>query len=150
MTIRETYKIYKTTVENPVNVNTYLTIFYRFINFFVDQIMNGNIVSLPDSLGQLGILGSKITPKVEKDGTIIGLSPNWKKTKGKEKISYNFNDHTNGVRYKITWLKRNMSVYNKHLYSFKLSRTNKRKIWKNILSGKEYIISTPLLLKPMR
>jgi hypothetical protein len=141
MTTRETFKLYRKEVKSPVNINTYLTIFYQFVNFIMDKIMDGQIVTLPAGLGQLGILGRKITPKVDDEGNIIGLSPNWRRTKGKEKILYNFNEHSNGVRYKLTWFKKNMRISYKDLYSFKLSKTNKRKIWRNILAGKEYIIS---------
>jgi len=128
----------------------YLQITKGFMQFISEKVLEGENVELPVRMGNLQIVGKKINPKLDENGNIMNLAPDWVRTKKlwdsdeqakKEKqIVYHMNEHTNGIRYKVKWEKKRCGVPNKMMYIFKPTRTNKRKIWKNILSGKEYYI----------
>ena len=84
----------------------------------------------------------------DEEGNIKGLSPNWKKTKElydrcpeckeKRQIVYNMNEHSDGIRYSFNWGLRNVMLKNKSYYVLKMTRANKRDLYRSILSGKEY------------
>lgn len=113
-------------------------------------VFNGEDVCLPGRVGSIQVVGRKMTPKIKSDGTIGGAGPDWVKTKelwdrnpeakAERRIVVHLNEHTNGLRYKITWHKRRVNMENQKLYSLIFSRTNKRDVHKMILSGKEYYI----------
>lgn len=153
--IRDSYKLYKAEVEKPQPIDTYLDIAERFNEFIVDLLIDGQTVKLPERLGSLYIVGTKTKPRLDENGNVQGLSPNWKETyklwnsnpKAKEDkvLVYHFNERTNGIRYKLHWEKKKVFVANKYFYSFVLSRTNKRRIHQEILNGKEYYTVQPKL-----
>lgn len=147
--IRTSYKQYKKECDNTVDIKTYIDISTRYIKFLVDKIEEGYEVTLPSRLGTLKIVGTKQQIRFDKDGKVKGLSPNWPKTKelwnsnpeakAKKQIVYNTNEHSSGIRYKYLWSKRRVIVTNKTLYSMKMTRENKRRIYRAIMAGKEYI-----------
>lgn len=149
LNLRTSYKYYKKNAENPVSVKIYVYVLLGFLKFMMQKIFDGKDVRLPAKLGVLGIRGKKVKPRLDKDGNIIGLAPNWKKTielwnkdpeaKEKKKMVYHFNEHTNGLRYKIHWFKTNSVVKNIHMYSIRFSRDNKRMVTQLANSGKEYL-----------
>lgn len=148
--IRSSYKYYKSEVDNPVDIKTYLIIVSDFIQFLMNKVFDGFEVKLPARLGSFQIIGRKVKPKLDEEGNIIGLAPNWaetkklwdrdKEAKDKKELVYCFNEHTNGVKYKFLWSKRNVNVKNKGIYSIKFSRANKRRINDLLKNGKEYIV----------
>jgi hypothetical protein len=148
--IRDSYREYKKSVDNPVDIKTYISIANNFNNFLMDKILDGFEVVLPARLGVMSIIGTKQKIKFDNNGDPI-LPPDWVKTKklweknpeAKEKKQkvYHTNDHTNGVRYKLLWSKLRVLVENKNLYSFRLTRTHKRSINHKIVNeGKEYFV----------
>lgn len=146
---RETYKQYRKDNSEHVDIKTYLHVFQLFIKFMMIKLLDGHDVILPARLGILGIRGSKVKPRIDENGEVKGLAPNWKETKElwdsnpeakeKKELVYCFNEHTNGYRYKLVWFKKNYIFVNKNVYSFKLSRENKRDMMRKIKEGKEYI-----------
>lgn len=148
--IRDSYKHYKVNSDEPVEIKVYLDIVHGFIKFLISQLFQGEVVALPARLGTLEVIGRKVKPKLDSDGKITNLAPDWKGTKElwevceeckeNKQIVYHFNEHTNGVRYKIHWSKNKVIVKNKILYSLVFSRANKRELNRLINSGKEYLI----------
>lgn len=147
--LRDSYKLYKKTVENPIDIKNYLKIVADYNKFLIEKVLEGEAVMFPEKLGTLSIVGRKQKIKLDEDGNPKGLPPNWRKTKElwdsnakakeEKKLVYCLNEHTDGVRYKYIWQKRRMLIKNKNLYSFKLTRANKRTLHKKILGGMQYI-----------
>ena len=148
--IRRSYETYLKFSNNPVSIQTYLLLCYSFNKFIVNKVLEGNEVVLPARLGSLVIRGIKQQIKFSENGEIKGLAPDWVKTKQlwdadpeakkSKKLLYHMNHSTNGYRYSWFWSKKNAAVQYKGLYSLRMSRENKRRTSKCILSGKEYIV----------
>ena len=147
--IRDSYKEYKSEVDKPVDIKTYVSIVNGFIKFLVTKLFFKGEVSLPDRLGNIQIIGKKVKVQLE-EGKIKGLAPDWKATKElwesdtqcreNKQLVYHFNEETNGVRYRFFWSKNRALVPNKTLYNLKMTRTNKRYLSQLIRQGKEYLI----------
>lgn len=146
--IRNSYKTYKESTENPVDFATYLNIAYLYVSFLMEKVLKGYEVTLPSNMGTLEIRGTKEKITIDENGEIKGLSPNWKKTfelwnsnpeaKEKKKLVYNTNEHSSNIRYRFVWRKSGSYTTNKTLYSLKISRANKRLLGELIKNGKEY------------
>ena len=128
----------------------YSEIINEFLKFIVQWILEGNEFKIPYRLGVIKIVGIQQKITFDKDGNIQGAAPNWRLTKelwdsnpqakAEKKLVYNFNEHSNGIRYKIKWGKKYIGLQYKIFYSFIPARTFKRSVWKNIMNGKEYEI----------
>lgn len=148
ITIRSTYKEYRG-LGGKINRTDYMKLCGLFCKFLVKNILEGNKTGLPHSLGYIQVVGVKNKPKFI-NGIIKNLPPNWTETKklwdksetAKENktLVYHENDHTDGFRYKFLWIRKNIRNKYKSSYSLKMSRENKRTLWKNILQGKGYTI----------
>lgn len=146
--LRDSYKLYKETVENPVDIKTYLSLTAEYNKFLINKVLEGKEVTLPSKMGTLSILGKAQEIKFNEEGKVIGLAPDWVKTRElwknnaeaekKKQLVYHTNPHTDNVRYKFLWSKRNVLVENKTLYSLRLTRTNKRAVHQKILDGAQY------------
>ena len=146
---RDSYMIYKTLSEDPVDIKKYIKIANAFMLFISRKLLEVGSITLPEKLGKINVIGRKVKVRIE-DGEIKGLAPDWVKTKelwnedpeakAKKQLVYHFNEDTNGIRYKFTWSKSRVLVSNKTLYGFKLTRTNKRALSKLVKTGKEYLI----------
>ncbi len=146
--IRTSYRQYKKECEEVVDIKTYIDIATRYIKFLMEKVVEGYEVTLPSRLGSLKIVGTKQEIRFE-EGKVKGLSPNWKRTKElwesnpeakeKKQLVYNTNEHSDGIRYKYIWSKRRVLVTNKTLYSLRMTRENKRRIYKAVMAGKEYV-----------
>jgi hypothetical protein len=147
--IRDSYKLYKETVDNPVDIKIYISIVNGFMKFLIRRLFEKGELLLPERLGKLFIIGKKVNVKIQ-DGKIKGLAPDWASTKelwesdpeakANKVLIYHFNEETNGIRYKIFWSKERVLVPNKTLYNLRMTRKNKRTISKIIKSGKEFLI----------
>lgn len=145
--IRNSYKDYKKKSDNPVDINTYITLTTGFIRYLMNLIFEGNEVVFPARLGTFSIVGRKQKLKIE-DGKIKGLSPNWAKTKElwkssedarlRKQLVYNTNDHSDNLRFKFMWSKKRSVVENKTLYTLIMTRANKRELSKRLKEGSEY------------
>lgn len=146
--LRESYKLYKESVENPVDIKTYLVLAAEYNKFLINKVLEGKEVTLPSRMGTLSILGKEQKIKFDEEGKVSGLAPDWVKTKQlwerspeakkNKKLLYHTNAHTENVRYKYLWSKKNVLVENKTLYSLRLTRTNKRAVHQKILNGAQY------------
>lgn len=150
--IRQSYQLYKQDIKNPVKIEEYITINEEFMGFLMDRLLSGQMVKLPEGLGTLEFVGKKIKPNLDENGNIKGLSPNWAATnkfwkdnpeaKERKEVIFHFNEHSNGIRYKMYWSKKHVFIQNKDFYSFILSRENKRKFNSAILNGTEFLVDT--------
>lgn len=148
--IRDSYKLYKQENNSVVDLSTYVKLCNEFNKFIIEKTLDGEEVTLPCRMGYLHIRGRKQVIKFDRNGNVQGLAPDWVKTKklwdnnveakDRKQIVYHTNEHSNGVRYKFFWSKHNVFLLNKALYSLRLSRANKRAIYKKIKDGKEYLI----------
>lgn len=153
---RDSYKTYVSLSKErypdkePIRDIDYFKIVNLFFKFLMDLILEGEHIILPFGMGEILITGLKTKPRLDADGNIKGLSPDWVKTKklwesnpeakASKKVLYHFNEHTLGIRYKITWVKKNTKFENHNLYSLVFARTNKRAVHNKILEGKEYYV----------
>lgn len=148
MNLRESYKHYQKHTEDYVSIKVYLQITLGFIQFLMRKICDGKDIKLPSELGILGVRGKKVKPRLDEQGNIVGLAPDWVGTKvlwdqnseakNQRQLLYHFNEHSAGFRYKVVWFKKGFKFKNKSVYSIKLSRANKRAISDLIKQGKEY------------
>jgi len=146
--LRDSYKLYKETVENPMDSKAYLALAADYNKFLIDKVLQGKEVTLPSRMGTLSILGKEQKIRFDDEGKVVGLAPDWVKTKElwdsnekareEKKLVYHTNSHTENVRYKYLWSKRNVLVENKTLFSLRLTRTNKRAVHQKILEGAQY------------
>lgn len=146
--LRESYRLYKKSVNNPIDIKTYLLLSADYNKFLIDKVLDGKEVTLPSRMGTLSILGKEQIIKYNEEGKITGLAPDWVKTKKlwesnakakiKKQLVYHTNSHTDNVRYKFLWSKKNVLVENKTLYSLRLTRTNKRAVHQKIIEGTQY------------
>lgn len=155
--IRDTYKLYKIRANaynlDRIPIKTYIHIVNGYIQFLMSRVFSGKDVRLPVDLGIIGIRGSKVKPRLDEEGNIRGLAPNWHDTKAlwesnpeakaKKTIVYCFNEHSNGMRFRFIWLKRTSVAKNKTLYSLKMSRKNKRTLNKMAYEGAEFLETKP-------
>ena len=147
--IRDSYKHYKENSENPVDIKTYIKIAAEYNKFLINEVLEGEEVALPCRLGSLCIGGRKQKIRFDDDGNVVGLAPDWVGTKKmwdsnpeakeKKQLLYHTNAHTDNVRYKYVWSKKNVRIKNKTLYALRLTRTNKRAVHARIMSGQQYI-----------
>lgn len=146
--LRESYRLYKQLTDNPVDIKTYLILTADYNKYLISKVLEGKEVTLPSRMGTLSILGKEQKIKFDEEGKIKGLAPDWVKTKKlweeneeakvNKKLVYHTNSHTDNVRYKFLWSKKNVLVENKTLYSLRLTRTNKRAVHKEIINGAQY------------
>jgi len=131
-----------------ISYKEFIEITKGFMQFIMKKVLDGESVQLPLNAGKLEVVGKKIRPKLKPDGTMSGVAPDWVATKKlrdenpeakkKRTVVYHFNEHSNGVRYKIRWYKLHSGVKNRSVYAFYLARKNKRELSDNIMKGKEY------------
>jgi len=145
--LREIYKDYGKSVEDPVEYKMFRDVWTDFIKDVTHNIIYNNFhFRMPDKLGFLMIIKKKVPINLNEDGELITkhLTPDWKRTKelwekiypGKtpeelkqisnKKIVYHTNRHTDGFRMSWYWDKR--ALKNNTAYSFKVTRTNSRAV----------------------
>lgn len=151
--ITDSYKLYRTTRNDGVDINTYRKIACSFIEFIILKLSEGRIVRLPEGLGDLYFSGKKVKPKIDEYGNITKLSIDWKETlknwktnppdENNKNYIYHFNEHTCGIRYRFIWKKRFSVVKNKNFYLFVPARALKRKFAQIIFNEEtEFIVRT--------
>lgn len=148
--VRSSYKQYKETTTNEiVDSKTYIDYANEFNKFLADKVIEGYEITLPARLGTLSVIGKKQKVRVDEHGKIFGLAPDWVKTKElwdnnpkakeEKKLLYHTNNHTDNTIYKFLWSKNRILITNKILYSLRMTRDNKRKVYSLINNGKKYI-----------
>jgi len=148
--IRDTYKVYKESVKNPIDQKTYLQLTGLYNKFLVGKVLQGDTVTLPAKFGTLEVTGKKYKISVDEDGNIKGAGIDWVKTKAlrersekareeKSVVRYT-NPHSSGITYKFFWSKQRVLIENKTLYSLVMTRTVTRALSKLIFGGREFAI----------
>jgi nucleoid DNA-binding protein len=100
----------------------------EFIESFKQYLLEtGEKAKLPYGFGEFAINKKKRKRIKSKDGReFINLPVDWKKTREKGKIIYNFNFHTEGYFFGWIWFKNTARVRNTVLWYFKASRATSR------------------------
>ena len=101
---------------------------YEFNESFKEYLLEtGDKVKYPFGFGEFSVLKKRIKKTVVVDGKErICLPINWKKTKEKGKLIYNFNYHTEGYRFRWAWFKKDARFKNVELWYFKPGRSTSR------------------------
>lgn len=147
--VTDGYREYRKLVNKPLTLKEYTKVIYDFMSFCKETLLDKGEIKLPYKFGVLKIVGKKLKPTV-KDGKIKGLSPDYKQTKEfwkqnpeaakDKKMIFHTNEHSNFIRYRVSWVKKNLPIYNKGCFYFVFARANKRALAKKIKEGKEYTI----------
>jgi nucleoid DNA-binding protein len=103
-------------------------IVYQYIESYKEYILEtGEKVKLPYGFGEFSINKKKRRKIKGVDGKeFINLPIDWKKTKEKGKVIYNFNFHTEGYFFGWLWFKKTARIKNVDLWFFKQTRTTSR------------------------
>ena len=122
---------------------TYLeweTIIYGYNDLFREHILEtGNKEKLPLGLGEVSIIKKKRKKITTHDGVEhINLPIDWKKTKEKGKVIYNFNYHTEGFFFGWFWFKKTARFKHANLWFFKPMRVTSRLITHYINVDEKY------------
>lgn len=115
-------------------------IIYSFNEAFKNYILEtGEKAKLPFGFGEFSINKKKRRKIKGVDGKeFINLPVDWKKTKEKGKIIYNFNYHTEGFFFGWMWFKDTTRFKNADLWYFKPSRTTSRLLSHYIKTDDKY------------
>lgn len=135
-----------------IDRNKFRKLVSEYLKHVTETVINGKAVRLPSKMGSLTVVGKKIKPTINKEtGEIEGLSPDWvatwklwnekPETKEKGEKIYFLNEHSDFVRYRFQWSKRNIFCENKNYYSLQICWAGKRKLASTIKQGKEYFIN---------
>lgn len=117
--------------KNPtinLSFDEWRNISYTFIESFKEYILEtGDKAKLPFGFGEFTINKKKRKKTKDYEGkNYINLPIDWKKTKEKGKVIYNFNYHTEGYFFGWLWFKNTARLRNIDLWYFKPSRTTSR------------------------
>jgi len=128
---RENYKLF--CKKHPNIKLTYVeweNIIYSYNDMFREYILEtGNKEKLPIGMGEFSIIKKKRRKMKGKNGEeFINLPVDWKKTKEKGKIIYNFNYHTEGYFFGWHWFRNTARFKHSHLWFFRPMRVTSRLI----------------------
>jgi nucleoid DNA-binding protein len=114
-------------------------IIYSFNDAFKNYILEtGEKAKLPFGFGEFSINKKKRRKLKGLNDEFINLPVDWKKTKEKGKIIYNFNYHTEGFFFGWKWFKETARLKNADLWYFKPSRTTSRLLSHYIKTNEKY------------
>lgn len=124
-----------------ISFDTWKNIIYTFNEEFKTYILEtGEKAKLSGGMGDFSI-NKKKRKHIKKDANgreFINLPVDWKKTKERGKITYNFNFHTEGFFFGWIWFRKNSRFKNADLWYFKASRVTSRLINHYIKTDKKY------------
>ena len=115
-------------------------IIYSFTDAFREYILEtGERAKLPFGFGEFSI-NKKKRKKIKKNNgkEFINLPVDWKKTKEKGKIIYNFNYHTEGYFFGWMWFKETARLKYLDLWYFKPSRVTSRLLSHYLKTNEKY------------
>ena len=136
----DNYKIFcKDEPTLKITFDEWRNIIYTFNESFRNHILEtGEKIKLPFGFGEFSINKKKRRKMVTVDGKDkISLPIDWKKTKERGKVIYNFNYHTDGYFFGWMWFK-NVRLKNYSLWYFKPSRVTSRLINHYITTDVKY------------
>jgi len=116
------------------------SIVYEFNDGFKFHILEtGEKQKLPCGFGEFSINKKKRRKIKGKNGEeFVNLPIDWKKTKEKGKVIYNFNYHTEGYFFGWYWFKETARFRNADVWYFKASRATSRTLSHYIKTDKKY------------
>lgn len=123
-----------------ITFDEWRNIIYSFNDAFKIYILEtGEKAKLPFGFGEFSINKKKRRKVKDVNGKeYINLPVDWKKTKEKGKIIYNFNYHTEGYFFGWVWFKESTRLRNSDLWYFKPSRTTSRLLSHYINTNDKY------------
>lgn len=114
-------------------------IIYTYTDSFKEYILEtGEKAKLPFGFGEFSINKKKRRKKIGLNNEFVNLPVDWKKTKEKGKIIYNFNFHTEGYFFGWMWFKESARLKHTALWYFKPSRTTSRLLSHYIKTNEKY------------
>lgn len=114
-------------------------ILYSFNDSFRNYILEtGERAKLPYGLGEFTINKKKRRKMKGPNDEFINLAVDWKKTKEKGKIIYNFNYHTEGYFFGWVWFKEATRFKHSDLWYFKPTRVTSRLLAHYIQTNDKY------------
>lgn len=127
--------------ELSISLDQWRNIIYTFNESFRDYMLEtGDTAKLPYGFGEFAVVRKK-RKRIKKapDGReFVNLPVDWKKTKEKGKIIYNFNFHTEGYYYGWKWFKPTVRFRMSDFWYFKPSRSSSRLIAHYIKTDSKY------------
>ena len=122
-----------------ISFDEWKNVVYMFNDSFKEYILEtGEKARLPHGFGEFSINKKKRRKKKGLNDEFINLPVDWKKTKEKGKIIYNFNYHTEGYFFGWIWFKESTRLKNVHLWYFKPTRTTSRLLSHYINADEKY------------
>ncbi len=147
--ITKAYAFYKKNVEDPVDSSIYKQITTEYHNYIIEKVIDGEKVGLPNRCGHLLIKGRKRVAKIDEKGNITGVPPHYSKTKELwernpeakrlKTMVYCMNEHSGQIVYSFFWSKKRVTAKFKDLYTLRMVRRHKRKLWEYIMNGRTYV-----------
>lgn len=116
------------------------SIIYEFNDGFKYAILEtGNKEKLPCGFGEFSINKKKRKKVNHVDGKeFVNLPIDWKRTKERGKITYNFNYHTEGYHFGWRWFKETARFRHSDVWYFRPSRATSRMLSHYIKTDKKY------------
>ena len=128
--------------KNPsikISFDEWKNIIYLFNESFKNYILEtGERAKLPFGFGEFSINKKKRRKKKGLNDEFVNLPIDWKKTKEKGKVIYNFNFHTEGYFFGWVWFKETARLKNTELWYFKPTRTTSRLLSHYIKTNEKY------------
>lgn len=137
---RENYKSFcKKHPSIKLSFDEWKNIVYAFNEEFKDYILEtGEKAKLPFGFGEFSINKKKRRKKKGLNDEFVNLPVDWKKTREKGKIIYNFNYHTEGYFFGWMWFKETARLRNTELWYFKPCRSTSRLLSHYINTNEKY------------
>lgn len=137
---RENYKSFcKKHPSIKLSFDEWKNIVYTFNEEFKDYILEtGEKAKLPFGFGEFSVNKKKRRKKKGLNDEFVNLPVDWKKTKEKGKIIYNFNYHTEGYFFGWMWFKETARLRNTELWYFKPCRNTSRLLSHYINTNEKY------------
>jgi nucleoid DNA-binding protein len=137
---RENYKSFcKKHPSIKLSFDEWKNIVYAFNEEFKDYILEtGEKAKLPFGFGEFSINKKKRRKKKGLNDEFVNLPVDWKKTREKGKIIYNFNYHTEGYFFGWMWFKETARLRNTELWYFKPCRNTSRLLSHYINASEKY------------
>lgn len=122
-----------------VSFDDWKNIVYSFNDSFREYILEtGEKAKLPYGFGEFSVNKKIRRKKKGLNDEFVNLPVDWKKTKEKGKIIYNFNYHTEGYFFGWIWFKESARFKNSTLWYFKPTRTTSRLLSHYINADEKY------------
>lgn len=122
-----------------ITFDEWRNIIYSYNELFKNYILEtGEKAKLPFGFGEFSINKKKRKKRKGLNDEFINLPIDWKKTREKGKIIYNFNFHTEGYFFGWMWFKQSARLKNIDLWYFKPSRVTSRLLSHYIKTDNKY------------